>query len=496
MDSRYLVLWFRHLLPDWYMRKHGARKRPIAFARSERGRQVIMAASRLAETLGVQQGMAAADARAIISELEIIPYEQGQESTILRAIAEWCIRYSPTVSIDLPDGLIVDATGCAHLWGGEQNYLKDIVMKFNAFGYDVRGAMAGTIGTAWAVSRYYREKVIIASGDELQTITTLPPAALRLEDTLLSQLQKLGFLQIKSFISMPSSVLKRRFGMPLLLRIGQALGMEREDIFPIRIAAEYEQRLPCLEPIKTATAITIAIKRLLEEICKRLEGESKGLRSAVLLCYRIDNQMVQVSIGTNRASCNPEHLLQLFELKIAAIAPGAGIELFALKVPLVEPLHSPQEKLWATADNSNSVAQLLDRITGKLGSSSVERFQPAEHYWPEVSIQRIACLDENTFSPKQVNQRRPVILLWEPVPIQVTAPIPDYPPMLFQYNNERYTIKAADGPERIEREWWINGGLHRDYYVVEDNKGGRFWIFRLGHYDQGQSQWFLHGFFA
>ncbi len=88
-------------------------------------------------------------------------------------------------------------------------------------------------------------------------------------------------------------------------------------------------------------------------------------------------------------------------------------------------------------------------------------------------------------------------MLPQPHAIEVTAPIPDYPPMLFRYKGALHKIVKADGPERIEPEWWIEEGTHRDYYSVEDEEGRRYWLFRSGHYEaQKKGGWFLHGFFA
>ncbi len=88
-------------------------------------------------------------------------------------------------------------------------------------------------------------------------------------------------------------------------------------------------------------------------------------------------------------------------------------------------------------------------------------------------------------------------LLNPPQRIEVTAPIPDYPPMHFRWQGKLHTIEKADGPERIEQEWWIKDGPHRDYYAVEDEEGRRYWLFRSGHYSEDKSpKWFLHGFFA
>jgi protein ImuB len=138
---------------------------------------------------------------------------------------------------------------------------------------------------------------------------------------------------------------------------------------------------------------------------------------------------------------------------------------------------------------------LLDRIAGKVGANAIKRYLPAEHHWPENSIKLAASLTEQpeTAWPEFP---RPIRLLKPPEPIEVMALVPDHPPKLFVHNGKRHTIAKADGPERIGREWWQDSGEHRDYYAVEDSEGARYWVFRSGHYDSDDAQWYLHGYFA
>lgn len=498
MSGRFVVIWFCHLMTDWFVRKNpDLHNVPFVFAFPVRGRLLVTAASVRALSQGIQPGMPVADAKAIVSSLQVFDDDPEQAGNLLKIIGEWCIRYSPVVAIDLPDGLILDVSGCAHLWGGEKPYLKEIVSKFRGSGYHVRAAMADTIGTAWAIAHYGEISPIIESGEQTAALLPLPPAALRLEPGIINRLQRLGLYKINSFMSMPRSVLRRRFGPGLLLRLDQALGFEIEPILPLRAIVPWEERLPCLEPIRTATGIEIALNRLLAAICKRLQQEGKGLRTASLKCFRVDDKIEQIEIGTTQASHNPTHLFKLFELKISEISPGFGIELFLLEALMVEEVSSSQEKLWAGSGlQNNSIAELLDRIAGKIGAENIHRFLPEEHYWPERSIKAAASLSQKPEIPWRSDRPRPVKLLSKPESIEVTAPIPDYPPMLFRYKGKLHEIKKADGPERIEREWWIEDGEHRDYYTVEDQDGQRYWLFRSGHYSVNKSQWFIHGFFA
>lgn len=498
MTRRFVSIWFRSLLADWTVRRHPERKE-LAFvlAAPERGRMVIKSVSAAAQKAGVAVGMVVADCRAILPTLQVFDYTEGEEEKLLHALAEWCIRFTPVAAIDLPDGLILDASGCTHLWNSEQAYCKDITFRLKAFGYDVRIGMADTIGAAWAVARFGNGVCIIERGTQMEVLLPLHPSALRLETSIVARLEKLGLRQIGSFITMPRRTLRRRFGDSLLMRIDQALGHEREVIQPVTPIEPYQERLPCLEPIRTATGIEIAIKQLLEMLCRRLEREGKGLRKAIFKGYRIDGITQQITIGTNRASRNVQHLYKLLEIKIVQLEPALGFELFVLEAPVVEDIAIEQAEFWnCSSHDADAIAELLDRIAGKVGAPAIHRYLPAEHYWPERSITAAASLQEQPGTAWVTHLPRPIHLLHKPELIEVTVQMPDYPPMLFIYKGTLHRIKKADGPERIEQEWWLEQGLYRDYYCVEDEQGLRYWLFRLGDYRTDEPKWYLHGFFA
>lgn len=498
MQQRFMSIWFRHLTTDWQtIRRPDLKTIPFVFVAPERNRVVVVAANPIAEQQGIHQGMPAADAKAFVQDLEVIDDQPNRVNKLLKGLGEWCIRYSPIVAVDLPDGLILDISGCDHLWGGEREYLKEIVNRLRSKGYDTRAAIADTVGCAWAIARFGKITPIIASGEQSKALLLLPPAALRIDQTVVTNLRKLGFRNIHSFNGISRSQLRRRFGADFLLRLGQAFGEENETITPIKVISPYEQRLPCLEPIRTKHGIEIAIQKLLESLCKRLKSEGKGMRKAILTCYRIDGKVVSIEIGTNTSTHHIHHLFKLFELKISNIEPKLGIELFVLEATKVEDADQVQEALWGAKPSlqDTAVAELLDRIAGKVGIQAIRRFLPAEHFWPERSIKRVSSLTETTPTAWRKDTPRPVRLLDRPELIEVSAPIPDYPPMLFIYKGKRHDIKKADGPERIEREWWLDEGQHRDYYIVEDQDGQRYWLFRSGHYGE-KHLWYLHGFFA
>lgn len=500
MSRRFVAIWFPRLLTDWFIRRQPALKdTAFVLAAPDHGRMMITAASAAAQQQGITTGMPVADARAVYPTLQVLDDIPGLPVRLLTAIGHWCIRYTPVTAIDPPDGLLLDVSGCAHLWGGEQPYLTEITTRLTSMGYLVRTAMADTVGTAWAFAHFGNGLQVIPPEQQTNALLSLPPAALRLEPVVVEKLQKLGLCQVSSFIYLQRSALRRRFGAALLTRLDQATGFETEILEPLEPVVPFQERLPCLEPILTRTGIEIALERLLDAICDRLLKEGRGLRTAVFKCYRVDGNLQQITIGTTRASHNRQHLLKLFEQKISAIAPELGIELFVLTAPVTETFTPAQEQLWSIGGiaGTDAIAELLDRVEGRIGTGMICRYLPDEHHWPERSVKPAASLDEKPGASWRTDRPRPVRLLRKPEPIEVTAPIPDYPPMLFRYKQQLHTVKKADGPERINSEWWLENGEHRDYYVVEDEAGARYWLFRLGHYSEDKpASWFIHGFFA
>ena len=497
MAQRIVSIWFPHLMTDWFVRKHPELKGiPFVLAALERNRRVVKAVNALALENGAHLNMVVADCKAILPDLQVFNFEVDRPHKLVSALAEWCIRYTPFVALDPPDGLLFDASGCTHLWDGEEGYLHELSERLGQFGYSTRIAMADTVGCAWALCRYGKNGSIISPGTELNALSPLPPEALRLEPLALERLAKLGLQNIGSFVKMPTTALRRRFGQNLLTRINQALGSEMEILEPVQALVPFQERLPSLEPIRTAPGIEIALRTLLEMMCLRLSKESKGLRKCELRCYRVDGNVQRIEIGTNRPSRNTVHLFKLFEIKISGIEPDLGIELFILEAPVVEELLSSQDALWTISSASDAaLAELLDRLAGKTGGKSIHRYLPDEHFWPERSLKEATSLSEKPTTSWQTDFPRPLHLLSSPELIDVSVPVPDYPPLLFKYKGILHTVKKADGPERIEQEWWIKDGLYRDYYCVEDEKGARYWLFRLGDYNRGDPKWFMHGFF-
>jgi protein ImuB len=500
MGKRFVSVWFSHLHTDWFsLRDPSLSEQAFVLSTPSHGRMVISSTNPKADQLGIYRGMVVADARAIFPSLVVKDDIPDLSLRLLNRIGEWCIRFTPFVAADLPDGLIIEATGCAHLWRGEEEYIKDICNRLEKRGYKVKAALADTAAQAWAIARYGNKKISIVEGQMQEEFLQLPPEALRIDELTVEKLHKLGLTRIRSFIGMARPTLQKRFGNSILTRINQSTGAEIEVFTPIIPVEPYEERLPCLEPIITGTGIEIALRKLLEGLIGTLSKDQKGIRSAVFRSYAADGEKYDIDIETNRSSLNADHLYALFHLKLNTVIVSAGIELFTMTATRVEEYLSAQEKIWENSFGLSDIklAELIDNIESRNGKQVVKRYLPAEHHLPEKSVKQASSLLEEPASAWKIIPQRPLHILKIPEKIEVTAPIPDYPPMMFRYKGKIHKITRADGPERIEQEWWVAKGRHRDYYAVEDDEGKRYWLFRSGHYDADKTySWFIHGFFV
>jgi protein ImuB len=184
-------------------------------------------------------------------------------------------------------------------------------------------------------------------------------------------------------------------------------------------------------------------------------------------------------------------------MKIDRIEPGFGIEAMRLVAGRVEPL-APEQL--SGGRPPPDLAELVDRLAGRLGARRLYRRSAVESDVPERSVARVGPLAPARGWPQWP---RPVRLLSPPERVEnVVALLPDQPPRRFTWRGRPYRVARADGPERIHGEWWKRLGeadAVRDYFQVEDEEGARFWLYRRGDGEDprtGDLSWYLHGVFG
>lgn len=516
MARRILALWLVSLATD---RAFAGETRPALLHHGVRGVMLVAAVNRAAALAGLAPGQTLADARAMEPGVRVAPADPEADARLLDRIAEDCGRFTPWVGIDPPDGLFLDITGCAHLFGGESGLRTAVLGRLARLGFAARASVADTAGAAWAVARFgaaARAESIIPPGGARAALAPLPVAALRIGLAEAQGLVRLGLRRIGDLYALPRAGLGARFDQAVLRRLDQALGLLDEPITPRRPVAAHAVRLDFPEPAAGREGLEQAVGRLVDRLCAHLEAAGRGARRLELVGYRCDGAVSRLAIGTSRASRDRPALKRLFAEALDRFDLSPGLDVLVLEAPSVEPLDAMQtgfEGGVGGLDSSGAaeLGALIDRLELRLGAGRVIRLAPRDSHWPERAMAPAAPFAPPANPPHPANRpavppgaaARPVRLLPRPEPIEATAPVPDDPPLLFRWRGGVHRIGRAEGPERLAPEWWLDPMRDtdaedlRDYYRLEDRDGRRFWVFRAGLWRPGWTpRWFLHGFFA
>lgn len=515
--QRIISIWLPSFATDRLRRRSGRHPdTPLATVSPVQGGMRVTATSPAARAGGIAPGMPLADARALLPELETRETDRTAEVRALDGLAQSCKRYTPWTAVDpvagAPGGggIRLDVTGCAHLLDGEAALLEDLLSRLEKSGYRARAALARTPGAAWALARFAAppagKSVIVPPGGKLaERLAPLPVAALRIAPGVVEGLERVGLRRIGDLLDLARAPLTARFGEALLGRLDQALGRVAEPISPGAQPHRAHARLAFAEPIGRTDDIRAGLARLLRDLCRELREARLGARQVELVVHRVDDSTGHLRIGTARPARDADHLARLFEDKLEGLDPGFGVEVMTLLASRTEPMGPVQGELAGGREaDAEEASRLLDRLVGRLGPRNVARLAPHASHLPErASREQPAGAQPKAGdwrSPKN-KPPRPLRLLPQPVPIQVMAPVPDGPPVLFRWQRTQYRVAAAEGPERIAPEWWETEGRPlspevRDYYRIEAESGGRYWVYREGLYRPDRPPaWYLHGVF-
>ena len=526
-------------LPNWptdYLKRRDPQlTAPLALYERIKGGLRVTAIDAEAARRGLKVGQNLADARAMVPELTVREMDRPLLEAAFADFADWHSNASPLVAVmnDISGfgDLVLDITGVAHLFGGERPMLRLLLTRLRDLGYTVAGAIAPTIGAAWAVSHFARSQVVERA--DLDTILdALPVNALRLAPAQIAGLTQMGLKSIGQLRPRERKPLQARFGVSLLARLDQAYGYVEERMTPRLPMAEHYAERRFADPIGLMDDVLMTCHDLAIQLGIRLEAEGRGGQAFHLFLYRVDHKVMSLSVNSARLTRDPEHITKLFSNRSERLEgeydAGFGIDMIRLAVSSVAELDAVQLGAFSHQGVAEDLDQLNDRMSSRLGAMAVLRTQLVESHIPERAARLVPALAASHAAPRQdwPMPPRPLRLLPVPEMVAINAEVPEGLPASMIWRRESYKIEKASGPERVGAEWWRTGQRlqlvppekpkkgepptyipklelfepdsgTRDYYVVEDASGRRFWIFRQGFHRMDEPAiWYLHGFFA
>lgn len=459
----------------------------------------LMAVDPQAADMGLAPGMTLSDARARCPSLATLPHDPEVDARELAGIVERMRRFTPMVMPDPPDGVLLDISGCAHLFGGEEALARQAEA---ASGHVARYALADHAAAARALARYGRAR---------QDVRELPVAALELPAASLIALRRAGLRRIGDLARLPSPAIAARFGEEAVLRLRRILGEVASPLAPVQPLAPIRAQARFAEPIARTEDVLDVAEELLRQAASQMEERHIGGRRFELTLHRSDGARRRLAVETGQPVRDPAPVLRLLRERIDGLAdpidPGFGFDAISLSVPRTEPLAARQAALEGDSQTAEeSTSALTDRLMVRLGPGKVYRLAPRDRHLPEGTQRPVPPDARPAACPWQLPDAlpRPLYLFDPPQPVDVVAGVPDGPPQRFRWRGTLHEVRLAEGPERIATEWWRfeqghagEGAPTRDYYRIEDSEGRRFWLFRHGLFsEKPDPRWFLHGLFA
>jgi protein ImuB len=461
--------------------------------------------------------MAVAEARAVLPQLDFREEDPEADVRALRELAQWSERYSPIVGLEVepaPQSLLIDITGCAACFHGEDNLLQQAVREFTEAGWVPRIAIADSVGAAWAIAHFGKTPNLSPPGANGATLRELPCAALRLPAKTLDELAQLGIDCVGALLALPRSDLPARFGPMVLNRIDQALGRQPEIIVPTRTPEDIQAAQSFEYPTDSWQLLNYVLDRLTEGVHQQLKKRNLAARMLEAWFYYVSQQPIRIEVGLYKPSQCPDYLAMLIHARLETVRLEEPIRALRLHVTATAPLEDHQLGFFGEGESGGieRASSLVDCLSSRLGTRAVTRARLVEDYQPEY-----ACRFEPLIQPEPLKQiarqksgkagrrkqkdrwsaprslppLRPLRLWAPPARIEVISAVPDGPPFRLRWAGQEYGILRCWGPERIATGWWRGQDVERDYYVVATDLGTRLWIFRCCT----DGKWFLHGCF-
>jgi len=536
---RILAIWCARLSVDrWRLALdckpgEGPDAQPVALITETAHGPRIAALNAAGHEAGAHIGTMLADARALCPSIQTVPADPAGDLTFLEKLAVWAQRWGPWSALDAPDGVIVDVTAVAHLFGGEARLIADVEAALAARGLAVRTAIAPTAGAAWALAHYGPASSIVDGNTPQQiqrALIDLPVASLRLDADVLTVLRRLGLKTLGQLAGITDSIedadatgvgatgvesstsgrdaLHRRFrnrkspAANPLVRLDQLLGRVPEPLLPIVPQAMPLVQRRLMEPIRHRGLLDTVLSDLAQDMARELEALGQGARRLELGLWRVDAEVIVRRLELAAATREPQHITRLFAAKLDDVEAGFGIETVRLRASWAEPLGTSQSDIEESAQrHGTSLSACVDRLSVRLGARAVRCPVPRASHVPERAQRWQGPLEPQPASQNAFEfHSRPLKLLDRAEKIAVLYASPDGFPQRFRWRGDVREVVRVEGPERIAPEWWREKSMVRlrDYYRIEDAGGRRYWIYRhgiVGDQRGGLPDWYLQGLF-
>ena len=438
------------------------------------------------------------------------------------ALAWWALQFTPRVA-QVGPVVVLEVSASERLFGGRRQLLAQMLQSSQSLPH-LRRAQGASALLAMA-------RLQLAAGASREP-DHLPLATLVEAQPHLATLQRIGCTCWGDLRALPRGGVARRFGAALLDALDRAYGLKPE-VYPWLVLPEvFDMPLELSAQVEAAPALLFAARRLLAQLQVWLRARQRGVL-AFELAWQMDARRNTATHGslvlrTAVPTLDMQHLQRLLSENLARTTLPAPVLYLRLRSIETAPLPGASASLLPDELRAgDSLHQLLERLSARLGPEQVLRALPCADHRPE-HMQRweVAAATQDGAAAAPVTPGSPALAGKRKKTRHATQAAPAsadlYPtwllatPLKLAVRQDRPLYQGPltllVGPQRLEAGWWGTGApaknlvTLRDYFVARSAQAGLLWIYRerlaadrpLTDQAVGQSgsHWYLQGLFG
>ena len=465
---------------------------PIAVVEDDRPQALLLYVNRAAWKAGVRTGQRFAAALGLEGKLRAGAVSQHRIEECVREIGARLQKHSPNVEPDKahPGVFWVDASGLGHLFPDIKTWVEKLRGDLSALGFEAFVVVGFTRFGTYAASRFHNQVTIFSSRkDEDETARKTPLRRLDLDPVSRDQLAALDIHTVGDLLALKPGSLRRRFGDS----VWRLRSIAEEDLFsslqPLPHATPFERFAEFETPEKDAERLLFLIKRELDSLLAELAQRSLAL-SEIRINLRLDRrQSYEESLKPAAPTLDSAQLVGLVRLRLETLRLKAGITELRLEAKAISAT-TEQLKLFKTSNRDfQAASRAFARLRAEFGEDVVVRACLKDGHLPSArfSWEKLTVLLDLPARLREVDHR-PLVRRIRHVPITLPPREKHEPDGWLLRGLEHGRVDKSEGPYIVSGGWW-HREVHREYYVVETNRGELLWIYR----DRKRNKYFLEG---
>jgi len=450
----------------------------IAITERVNNRQQVRSCDNKAQQAGIHHGMALSSAYALLPALSVVEYNEEHEARLLQQVGEWAMQFSSVVCLHPPNHILIEIAGSKRLFEGFDILIALIQQELHKFGFNGQIGIAPTPLAANLLARANIRRGIVQKTRLPNTISELPVSTLELTADTIKSLQRSGIRQIGGLLNVSPSSLTRRFGPSFVNYLDRLLGNHPDPRTPLRLRDYFERSLDLLLDAHDTNALQFSTQRMINELADFLIARDCGINQFIFTLRHQRHTDTTLQLQFLQATSQAKHLHKVLSEQLSRTtlpAPVCSLHLISDTFSEIE--RDAADFFVKSRQQQKSLGEVIDTLSSRLGRNSLYTLSSVDDHRPEKAWKKSLPDSSEEFSTQW--PERPLWLLEEPRAVSADL-------------YRRLSIESD--AERIETGWWETEDVRRDYFMVCDQRGTRYWAFKKRN--DNNNTLFIHGLFA